>query len=102
MILIGFLHQCRNPRHVVKAYAFASVAKAEGVELLYFSPKQVNFKKHTISGYMYENGDWHKVESRFPDVIYNTGSPESLLIIKKSLNNYNLKFHLRLIQLEIK
>lgn len=44
MILIGFLHQCRNPRHVVKAYAFASVAKAEGVELLYFSPKQVNFK----------------------------------------------------------
>ena len=52
MILIGFLHQCRNPRHVVKAYAFASVAKAEGVELLYFSPKQVNFKKHTISGYM--------------------------------------------------
>ena len=78
MILIGFLHQCRNPRHVVKAYAFASVAKAEGVELLYFSPKQVNFKKHTISGYMYENGDWHKVESRFPDVIYNTGSPEKL------------------------
>ena len=39
MILIGFLHQCRNPRHVVKAYAFARVAKAEGVELLYFSPK---------------------------------------------------------------
>ena len=78
MILIGFLHQRKNPRRVVKTYAFASVAKAEGVELLYFNPKQVNFETRTISGYIYENGDWHQVESRFPDVIYNTGSPEKL------------------------
>ena len=32
---------------------------------------------------MYENGDWHKVESRFPDVIYNTGSPEKLANYKE-------------------
>lgn len=91
MLIIGFLHQSRNPRGVVKAYAFASVAKAEGVELLYFCPKHVNFETHTISGYIYENGDWNKVESRFPDVIYNTGSPEKLLKHKQIIEQLQME-----------
>jgi YheC/D like ATP-grasp len=77
-MIIGMLHHCKHPRKVIKAYAYAAVAKAEGVELLYFSPRGVDFEKKIILGYVYENGSWQKTESPFPDVIYNSGSPEKL------------------------
>ncbi|OLS36481.1 YheC/YheD family protein [Bacillus sp. MRMR6] len=79
MMLIGMLHHRKDPRTVIKAYAYAVVAKAEGAEMIYFAPKGVNFEKETIKGFMYENGGWIEKEVRFPDVIYNTGSPEKLL-----------------------
>lgn len=72
------LHQRKEPQNVRKAYAYAIVAKAEGAELLYFSPKAVNFEERKINGYIYENGSWIKAVRPFPDVIYNTGSPEKL------------------------
>jgi len=78
MILIGMLHHRKYPTSVTKAYAYAAVAKAEGAELLYFSPKTVNFKEGKINGYIYSNGSWKKTQSRFPDVIYNTGDPNKL------------------------
>jgi len=78
LILIGMLHHRKDPRSVQKSYAYAVVAKAEGAELLYFSPKSVNFNEKKIKGYMYIDGKWQEVESNFPDVIYNTGSPEKL------------------------
>ncbi|QVK17203.1 YheC/YheD family protein [Mycoplasmatota bacterium] len=76
MIIIGMLHHRKDPGKVRKSYSYAVVAKAEGAELLYFSPKAVDFKKRRIYGYFYREGKWERVESRFPDVIYNTGSPE--------------------------
>jgi UDP-N-acetylmuramoyl-tripeptide--D-alanyl-D-alanine ligase len=72
------LHHRKDPRSVQKSYAYAAVAKAEGAKLLYFSPKAVNFEEKKINGYVYERGNWKKVESPFPSVIYNTGSPEKL------------------------
>lgn len=78
MMLIGMLHHRKDPRTVIKAYAYAAVAKAEGAEMVYFSPNGVNFENETIKGYIYEGGDWVEQEVRFPDVIYNTGSPEKL------------------------
>ncbi len=81
MILIGMLHHRKNPKSVRKAYAYAVVAKGEGTDFIFFSPKSVNFDKKTISGFQYKNGQWVNVESRFPDVIYNAGSP---LKLKKS------------------
>lgn len=87
MILIGMLHHRKSPYKIRKAYAYAAVAKAEGTELLYFSPKKVNFDTKKINGYIYKNGKWVQISSRFPDVIYNAGSPEvlnhSIKIIKK-------------------
>lgn len=77
-MIIGMLHHCKDPRKVIKAYAYAAVAKAEGVKLLYFSPQGVDFEKRKIHGYLYKNGSWQKTESSFPKVIYNSGSPEKL------------------------
>ena len=71
MILIGFMHYREKPLSLNKAYAYAAVAKAEGAELLYFSPGEVDFKNKKINGYIYENGEWRNTLSRFPDVICN-------------------------------
>lgn len=78
MITIGMLHHRKNPESVIKSYAYAAAAKAEGAKLLYFSPRTVDFENKTINGYLLENGKWQRTVCPFPDVIYNTGSPEKL------------------------
>jgi UDP-N-acetylmuramoyl-tripeptide--D-alanyl-D-alanine ligase len=78
MTLIGMLHHRKNPTTVIKSYAYAIVAKAEGADFVFFSPKCVNFVNMTIKGYVYEKGAWKERITSFPDVIYNTGSPEKL------------------------
>jgi len=71
MILIGFMHYRKKPEGLNKAYAFAAVAKAEGAELLFFSPGAVDFRNKKINGYIYKDGEWIKALSGFPDVICN-------------------------------
>ncbi|HEY2421187.1 MAG TPA: YheC/YheD family protein [Neobacillus sp.] len=78
MTLIGMLHHRKDPTTVIKSYAYAIVAKAEGADFVYFSPKSVNFVNKTIKGFVYENSSWKERITAFPDVIYNTGSPEKL------------------------
>lgn len=65
------LHHRKDPNKVKKAYAYASVAKAEGVDFFYFTPGKVNIKQHKILGKALENGQWIQKEFPFPDVIYN-------------------------------
>ena len=43
MTLIGMLHHRKDPKTVIKSYAYAAVAKAEGAKFFYFSPGTVNF-----------------------------------------------------------
>lgn len=78
MTLIGMLHHRKDPSTVIKSYAYAIVAKAEGVDFVYFSPGCVNFVTKRIHGQVYENGAWREQTVPFPDVIYNAGSPEKL------------------------
>ncbi|MBY0121272.1 YheC/YheD family protein [Bacillus sp. S/N-304-OC-R1] len=78
MTLIGMLHHRRDPKTVIKSYAYAAVAHAEGAKFFYFSPGTVNFVNRTIKGQVYENGSWVERIMPFPDVIYNAGSPEKL------------------------
>ncbi|KAB7705989.1 YheC/YheD family protein [Bacillus aerolatus] len=77
MVLIGMLHHRADPRNVKKAYAYAAVAKAEGVHFFYFTPGKVNVKKQRILGKVYENGNWHDKEFPYPDVIFNASPPMS-------------------------
>ncbi|WP_082732028.1 YheC/YheD family protein [Sporosarcina sp. HYO08] len=78
MTTIGMLHHRKDPTTVLKSFAFAAVAKAEGVSFFYFSPGTVNFINRSIRGLIYENGNWQERIMPFPDVIYNAGSPEKL------------------------
>ncbi|MBS4199888.1 YheC/YheD family protein [Bacillus sp. FJAT-49732] len=78
MTSIGMLHHRKDPNTVIKSYAYAAVAKAEGATFFYFSPGKVNFANSTIRGQVYENGKWVEKIMPFPDVIYNAGSPEKL------------------------
>lgn len=86
MELIGMLHHRKNPENVTKSYAYAASAKAEGAELLFFSPNAVNLDDKVINGYIYQNGKWQNIESPFPDVIYNTGSPIKLARSRKIIH----------------
>ena len=45
MTIIGMLHHRADPNNVKKAYAYAAVAKAEGVNFFYFTPGKVNIKQ---------------------------------------------------------
>ena len=74
------LHHRKNPETVLKSYAFAAVAKAEGLDFFYFTPRAVNFTTRTIQAKVLENGVWQEKNVSFPDVIYNAGSPEKLAI----------------------
>lgn len=82
LVTIGMLHHRLDPTTVLKSYAFAAVAKAEGVNFYYFTPRRVNFNNRTINGKVLENGTWHEKTMPFPDVIYNAGSPEKLAVSK--------------------
>ncbi|MFC4548525.1 YheC/YheD family protein [Paenactinomyces guangxiensis] len=77
MTLIGMLHHRSDPRKVLKFYAFAAVARAEGVEFFYFTPRKVNFINKMIQGKVLEKGKWTEKNMPFPDVIYNAGKAVS-------------------------
>ncbi|WP_082337363.1 YheC/YheD family protein [Lysinibacillus sp. FJAT-14745] len=83
MTIIGMLHHRLDPTTVLKSYAYAAVANAEGAQFFYFTPKSVNFDNRLIRGKVYENGEWHEKMMPFPDVIYNAGSPEKLSVSKE-------------------
>lgn len=83
MTIIGMLHHRIDPETVIKSYAYASVAMAEGVQFYYFTPKSVNFTNRTINAKVLQEGKWQVKVMPFPDVIYNAGSPEKLAISKE-------------------
>ncbi|MFF6016471.1 YheC/YheD family protein [Lysinibacillus fusiformis] len=83
MTIIGMLHHRLDPTTVLKSYAYAAVAKAEGAQFFYFTPKSVDFAKRSIRAKVYEDGQWQEKTMPFPDVIYNAGSPEKLSVSKE-------------------
>jgi UDP-N-acetylmuramoyl-tripeptide--D-alanyl-D-alanine ligase len=91
MTLIGMLHHRKDPTTVIKSYAYAAVAKAEGAKFFYFSPGTVNFVNSSIRGQVYENGMWVERIMPFPDVIYNAGSPEKLAKSKEIIQRLKEK-----------
>jgi len=86
MTIIGMLHHRLDPTTVLKSYAYAAVAKAEGAQFFYFTPKSVDFAKRSIQAKVYENGQWQEKTMPFPDVIYNAGSPEKLSVSKEIID----------------
>lgn len=64
----------KHPNKNLKAYPFASVAKAEGINFFCFRPCDININSKIIQGFFYENGSWIIKETTFPDVVYNSNS----------------------------
>lgn len=77
-MIIGLLHIRKDPKKVSRAYLYAAIAKLEGVELFYFTSKDVDFNEKTINGFFNENGKWVKRITCFPDVVINVGGPNTL------------------------
>ncbi|MGH1283806.1 YheC/YheD family protein [Bacillus toyonensis] len=88
MTIIGMLHHRKDPNDVKKAYTYAAVAKAEGVDFFYFTLGKVNIETEKILGKIYENGKWVEQEFSFPDVIYNA----SVIVSDKNLKIYDYLF----------
>ncbi|MEF2889272.1 MAG: YheC/YheD family protein [Turicibacter sanguinis] len=86
MILIGMLHHRKMPTSIERTSFYALAAKEEGVDFIYFSPKGVDFKNKVINGYVYKDGIWKRATKRFPDVIFNAGSPAKLNRAKQIVN----------------
>jgi YheC/D like ATP-grasp len=74
-MLIGMFHYRKNPEKVSRAYLYSAIAKAEGMDFVYFTSKGVNFNKRIITGYQYEAGEWLMRDFPFPDVIMNIVGP---------------------------
>src|SRR5690625_3294488 len=75
--VIGIYHDKANPKDLypeARVRALNKEAEKQQATSLYFSAENVDFKNKKISALTYENNDWQKVESDFPDVINNTGS----------------------------
>jgi hypothetical protein len=66
------MHYRKQPHKLKRAYAFAAAARAEGAELLYFSPGAVG--TGGIDGYFYRGGEWKRERSRYPDAVYNASA----------------------------
>ena len=71
------LHYRKSPSEVKKAYAFAAVAKMEGIPFFYFSYSTVDFNRKIIKGWVYEDGAWIQRKMEFPDVVINISSPKT-------------------------
>lgn len=76
-MLIGMLHNRKDPAKVSRAYLYSAIAKLEGVDFIYFTTKGVDFKNEKISGYYYEKGRWIEKEFPFPDVVLNTANQKT-------------------------
>lgn len=64
---IGYLRNYKQPQQL--ADLIASIAQSKGVEILYFSPKDVNLKARRISGLLFKNGRWKRVKAKIPKII---------------------------------
>jgi UDP-N-acetylmuramoyl-tripeptide--D-alanyl-D-alanine ligase len=80
------MHHKQDPSRVNRAYACASVAKAEGIPFYYFTPDEVDIQNETINGFVYEDGRWTRRNLPFPDVVYNTGSPQEFKSYSSTIN----------------
>lgn len=71
-VTIGMLRQFSKPNQLVLAAAHA--AKMIDSNFFFFHPTDVNFENRKIMGLFYEDGEWVRRETEFPDVVDNSPS----------------------------
>lgn len=64
---IGYLRNYKQPQQLADLIAY--IAQSKGVEILYFSPKDVNLNARKISGLLFKDGRWKRVKAKIPKII---------------------------------
>lgn len=76
-ITIGVYLDKINPREAYpeeRIYALVKEAENQNAKLLFFSSADVDLNNETIYADFFNNGEWQRVETSFPDVIHNIGA----------------------------
>ena len=76
-MLIGMLHNRKDPNKVSRAYLYSAIANQEKVGFFYFTTKGVDFKNKLIKGKYYEQGIWKDKTFPFPDVVINSANQKT-------------------------
>src|SRR5699024_11362068 len=63
----GYLRKIDKPSKIAKIIAIT--CKQQGIELVYFTPKDVNLKTHMVNGKIFLNNQWVKIEVPIPKCI---------------------------------
>lgn len=58
-------------RRKAKELRLEKDADALGIDVLVFSPKEIQWRSKRIRGYLYSKGSWSETESTFPAAVYN-------------------------------
>ncbi|CEI80853.1 YheC/YheD family protein [Oceanobacillus oncorhynchi] len=64
---IGYLRNFKQPQQL--AGLIASVAQTKRVDILYFTPKDVDVRRSRIRGLLYKDGEWKLVKAKIPKII---------------------------------
>ncbi|MFD1064421.1 YheC/YheD family protein [Oceanobacillus locisalsi] len=64
---IGYLRNYKKPQQL--ADLIASVGQSKGVDIFYFSPKDVDVNKSRIKGLLYKDGKWKSIKAKIPRII---------------------------------
>lgn len=81
-MIIGFMRNFANPG--ITARIFAKVCKAEGLEILYMRPRDVDMENNVVNGRLLVDSKWKRIKTELPRII--DISPYSLK--NKELANY--------------
>jgi hypothetical protein len=76
-MLIGMLHNRKDPNKVSRAYLYSAIAKLEGADFFYFTTKGVDFQERYIKGMYYDKGRWKRKLFPFPDVVINAANQKT-------------------------
>ncbi|MEI3607377.1 YheC/YheD family protein [Pseudogracilibacillus sp. SE30717A] len=75
-ISIGIFHDRFNPKELYtkeRLQATLNEGEKQNTKLYFFTSTDINFEKKQINADIFQNGEWERVTSSFPDVINNIG-----------------------------
>ncbi len=91
MMQAGFLRL--DKRHNISRKLNAICNESFGIELIFFTPEQVDTERGTIKGEVYKDGEWIEKEADIPKIINNTPYLSEYSDIRKYLDeNSHLMF----------
>lgn len=84
--IIGVFHSLGNPKDFYpEARLMALIAESErqNTNLIFFTSADVDFESKTIHAFVFEDNQWIRVSSKFPDVINNVGGGKQTFTERK-------------------